>query len=257
MVIRNGADLSTATFFEQDPLRAAARQIPFWGIGGLVTIGYGLWSSKRRTIRSPLMVGFFLWMAGTVGMATVQPNQSVNHVVFNGLCGLGFGGPLILLISCAQLAVPHHLIATATAVMTSSRAVAAAMFTAIYSASVGSSETSKLPSYIGKAAVAAGLPQTTLTEFVRAMLSKNAAALEKLGTPAIVAAAQKAVLQAQADSFRIVYIIAAPFGLIAVILSWFIEDMTTLMTYHVDAPVEVLHAKGRTEERRTQEAHSQ
>lgn len=203
------------------------------------------------------MVGFFLWMAGTVGMATIQPNQSVNHVVFNGLCGLGFGGPLILLISCAQLAVPHHLIATATAVMTSSRAVAAAMFTAIYSASVGSSETSKLPSYIGKAAVAAGLPQATLTEFVQAMLSKNAAALEKLGTPAIVAAAQKAVLQAQADSFRIVYIIAAPFGLVAVILSWFIEDMTTLMTYHVDAPVEVLHAKGWTEDRRTQEDHSQ
>lgn len=181
-------------------------------------------------------------------MATIEANQSVNHVVFNGLCGLGFGGPLILLISCAQLAVPHHLIATATAVMTSSRAVAAAMFTAIYSAAVGSSETSKMPSYIAKAAVGAGLPQASVSEFVHAMLSKNTAVLEKLGTPAILAAAKKASLHATADSFRLVYIIAAPFGLVACILAWFIEDMTTLMTYHVDAPVEVLHAKGWTEE---------
>lgn len=240
----------TAHFFEQDPLIAAVRQIPFWAVAAVSTVAYGLWSSKRRTIRSPLIVGFLIWTGGTVGMATIQPNQSVNCLVFNAICGLGFGSPLILLIAGTQLSVPHHLIATATAVMTSSRAVAAAVFTAIYSAAVGSSMTAKLPKYVSKAAIGAGLPQSSLPAFVPAMLGEDAGAVEKLATPAVIAAAKKAVLQASADSYRIVYIMAACVGVVACIVAWFIEDVTKLMTYHVDAPVEVLHAKvaGRAEE---------
>lgn len=59
----------------------------------------------------------------TVGMATVQLNTSTSFVVFNGLAGLGFGAPLVLIISGAQLATPQSLIATGTAVITSTRAV--------------------------------------------------------------------------------------------------------------------------------------
>lgn len=225
---------------------AAARQIPFWATAALTTVPYGFWSSKRRTIRAPLIVGFVIWTAGMAGLATLQPTHSVNQIAFDILCGVGFGAPLILLISGTQLSVPHHLIATATAVLTSSRAVAASVFTAIYSAAVGSSMSTKLPAYVAQAAVAAGLPEASVPQFVPSLIGKDAAALEKIGAaPAVMAAAEKAVLQASADSFRLVFIIAAPFGLVACILCWFLEDMTKLMTYHVDAPVEVLHAKGR------------
>lgn len=242
---RDQSDLSTATFFDQDPLTAAARQVPFWASGSWITVAYGFWSSKRRTIRSPLIVGFVIWTAGLVGMATVQPNQPANAIVFAVMCGLGFGGPLILLISGTQLSVPHHLIAIATAIMTSSRALAGAMITAISSAAVTSSMNVKLPAYVAKAAVGAGLPESSVSEFVPSLLGKDSAALEKIAaSPSVMAAAQKAILQASADSFRLVFIIAAPFGVVAIIMSWFVEDVTKLMTYHVDAPVEVLHAKG-------------
>lgn len=247
--MRYGADGSNATFFAQDPLIAAARQIPFWATAALITVAYGLWSSKRRTIRSPLIVGFLIFTGGIVGMATIQPKDSANHLIFDVLAGLGFGGPLILLIAGTQLSVPHHLIATATAVMTSSRAVAATTFTAIYSAAVSSSMSSKLPSYVAKAALANGLPPASVPSFIPSLLGKDPAVAEVAGvTPQILAAAQKAVLQASADSFRIVFIIAAPFGVVAAIMCWFIEDLTTLMTYCVDAPVEELHARRKAEE---------
>jgi MFS family permease len=231
----------TANLFETDPLKAAARTAPFWIGAALGTLLYGVWSSKRRTIRSPMLVGFFVFTCGLVGMATVQPNQSTNAIVFDGLAGFGYGSPLILIIVGVQLATPHHLIATATAVLTSARAVAASTFTAIYSAAVASQSKTKLPAAAARVAAAAGI---TDPQFIAAATSKDSAALSALSVAAdTITAAIKAVTQAQADSYRIVFIIAVPFGIVACILTWFVDDMTTLMSYRVDAPVEELHGK--------------
>ncbi len=180
-------------------------------------------------------------------MATVQPGQSTRAIVFDGLAGLGFGSPLILIIAGVQLSTPHHLIATGTAVVTSSRAVAAATFTAIYGASLTSRTTVKIPSYVAAAALAAGLPPQYVIAFVGAFLTENTAALGTIPdvTPAIIGAAAGGLDHALADSFRVIYIIAAPFGVLACILCYFLEDLTKLMNYRVDAPVEALHARGR------------
>lgn len=185
-----------------------------------------------------------------VGMATIQPGQSTNAIVFDGLAGIGFAAPLILLIAGVQLSTPHHLIATATAVLTSSRAVAASVFTAIYSATVNSATSVKLPKHVAAAAIAAGLPPQYVTEFVGDLLSENSTALESIPgvTPAIIQAGAGGVLQGLADSFRLVYIIAAPFGVLACVLAYFLDDLTKLMNYRVDAPVEELHARHKAEE---------
>ena len=171
-------------------------------------------------------------------------------IVFDGLAGLGFGSPLILIIAAVQLSTPHHLIATATAVITSSRAVAASTFTAIYGAVLTQKTTAKLPEYVAKAAIEGGLPTTSVHSFVAAILSKDTASLPSIPgvTPAIIAAGIAAVNHALADSFRIIYIIAVPFGVVACILCWFLGDMSSLMTYRVDAPVERLHARNRVNE---------
>lgn len=144
-----------------------------------------------------------------------------------------------------QLSIPHHLIATATAVVTSSRAVAASSFTAIYAAALNSGMTTKLPSYAASAAIAAGLPPQSVTPFVGALLGNDTAALGAIPgvTPAIIDAAAGGLAHAKADSIRVIYIIAAPFGVLACIITWFVGDMTKLMNYRVDAPIEELHAK--------------
>lgn len=180
-----------------------------------------------------------------VGLSTLQPGESTKAICFDGLAGLGFGAPLILIISAVQLGTPHHLIATATALATSSRALTGAVFNAIYSAAVTSRMESKLPSYIANAAVRAGLPAASVPTFVAAIANQDTTALPSIAgvTPAIIDAGVAAAQHASADSMRVVYIIAAPFGACAILVTWFLGDLSKTMHYKVDAPMEELHSK--------------
>jgi hypothetical protein len=202
-------------------------------------------SARFRTIREPTFAGFLILTVGIVGLATIQPDDSLNALIFAGLAGIGFGSPLILVITGAQLSTPHHLIATATAVTTSSRAVAATVFTAIYGAALTGRLKHNIPTYIAKAALSAGLPATSLEAFIDALAHGNTAALPNIPglNPTIVALGVAALKQASADAVRIVYIIAAPFGALACVASLFLGDLRKIMNYHIDAPLEDLHAE--------------
>ena len=190
-------------------------------------------------------MGYLIFTAGIVGLATIQPDNSTNTLIFSGLAGIGFGAPLILIIAGVQLSTPHHLIATATAVTTSSRAVAATVFTAIFAAALNTRLTTKIPSYTAEAVLGAGLPASSVPAFVKALASGETAALPHIAgvTPAIIQAGVAGLKHAFADSLRVVYIIAAPFGALACIACLFLGDMRNTMNYRVDAPVEDLHAK--------------
>jgi len=184
-------------------------------------------------------------MAGIIGLATIQPNESTRSIIFAGLAGLGFGGPLVLIIAGVQLSTPHHLIATATALTTSARAVSATVFTAIYAATLNTRLARYIPSYVAKAALEAGLPKSSLMAFVGALASNDAAALSEIPgiSPSIIGAGVVALKQAFADGIRAVYIIAAAFGALACFACLFLGDLKATMNYHVDAPIEDLHAK--------------
>jgi hypothetical protein len=235
----------TTNLFEPDPFLEVARAQPAWIAGGLSTVVYGFASTKLKTIRGPLCVGFLILTGGLVGLATIQPGDSTSAIVFSGLVGMGFGAPLALIIAGVQLSTPFHLIATATALTTSSRAVAVAMFTAIYSATVSDRLAKYIPNYVAEAALRAGLPKTSLPAFVGAIASKNATALPTIPgvTPLIIGAGIGAVKHAFADGVRVVFMIAAPFGALACIACFFLGDMKATMNYHVDAPMENLYAK--------------
>ena len=206
---------------------------------------YGYISTKLRTIRLPLFIGFFIYTAGIVGLATIQPRDSTNAIIFAGLAGLGFGAPLILIVAGVHLSTPDHLIATATAATTSARAVAVTTFTAIYAAALNTRLKSYIPSYVAKAAVGAGLPQSSLGPFVKALTTHDTSALQNVPgiSPSIIDAGTGALKQAFADGVRIVYIIAAPFGVLACLICLGLGDMKKTMNYHVTAPVEKLVAK--------------
>ncbi|KAK5095834.1 hypothetical protein LTS08_007971 [Lithohypha guttulata] len=235
----------SSNLFETDPFLLTARSQPFW-VGCLVTtVLWGYWSTRFRTIRSPLFAGFLLFTAGMVGIATIEPSDNFSSLAFAALAGAGFGAPLILIITGVQLSTPHHLIATATAVTTSSRAVAATIFTAIYAAAFSQRIQDKLPAYIAAAAQSAGLPAASLDAFLSAFMANDQRALTQVPgfSPSVAIAALEATKQAFADSLRVIYIIAAPFGIVACVLCLFLGDLKKTMNYHVDAPVEDLHAK--------------
>ncbi|KAE9376328.1 putative siderophore iron transporter [Stipitochalara longipes BDJ] len=240
----------TTSLFTQDPFLEVARAQPAWICGGLSTVVYGFASTKFKTIRGPICVGFAIMTGGLVGLATTQPGDSTRVIVFSGLVGLGFGAPLALIIAGVQLSTPHHLIATATALTTSTRAVAVAMFTAIYSAVVNNRLNNYIPSYVAPAAIRAGLPITSVPAFVGALAAdENAALLEVPGiTPLVILSGVTALKQAFADGLRVVFIIAAPFGAAACVACFFLGDLKSVMNYHVDAPLEELHAKHHRED---------
>lgn len=122
---------------------------------------YGYVSTRFRSIRAPLFIGFLLLTAGVVGLATVQPKGVISALAFTGLAVLGFGAPLILLIAAVQLSTPHHLIATC------SRAVASTVFTAIFAATFSARVQKFISDYVSQAVLDAGLPSTSIGELSR------------------------------------------------------------------------------------------
>lgn len=109
-------------------------------------------------------------------------------------------GCLVLVVSGVQLCTPHHPIATASEVVAISRAVAAAVFIAIFAAAFSSWLNVDFPKDISAAVLKASLPTITLPAFVEAMLNNDTAALTTAAriTPKIIAlsvAAMKKVLR--------------------------------------------------------------
>ncbi|KAB5576271.1 putative siderophore iron transporter [Coniochaeta sp. 2T2.1] len=231
-------------FFNEDPIRLVSRSMPWWVMTLLSTAIWGVWSSKSRDIKKPLLVGFAILTGGTVGFATLQPGQSINALAFAAVSGLGFGAPVILILTGVQLAIPAKLIATATAVATSSRALGATMFTAIYTAAMTSRLPGYLADYVTKAAIGAGLPPSSLPMFIPALAGGDMEAVAGVPgvSPVIIEAGVAAMQQAYADAIRIVFIIAAAFSAAGFVAVFFIGDLTPEMDYRVDAPVEDLHA---------------
>jgi hypothetical protein len=219
--------------------------MPFWVSCCVGTLLFGYASTRFKTIREPMFIGYLLFTAGEVAFATLQPGDDFSALAFAALGGLGFGAPLILVITGVQLSAPHRLIATATAVTTSARAVAATVFTAIYAAALNDNLAIKIPAYVAKAAAAAGLSPDVIPTFVKALSTKDTATLATIPgvTESVIAQGATALQHAFADSLRVIFMIAAPFGAVACILSLFLGDMRNTMNYHVDAPVEDLHAK--------------
>ncbi|OQU98702.1 hypothetical protein CLAIMM_04446 [Cladophialophora immunda] len=233
------------SLFETDPLLAVAYIQPFWVVGIFSSAVYGFLSTKFKNIRWPMFVGLTIYTGAMVGLATIQPGDSLNALMFSGLAGLGFGAPLILIVAGVQLAVPHRLIASASAVIVSARALSGTAFTAIFSVAFNNKLTSNLPHDVGRAAVIGGLPSTSISLFVEALAANNQTTLLQVPgvTPEIIRLGVAAVKQAFADSLRVVFIIAAPFGVLGLVCTLFLGDLRETMNYHVDAPVEVLHAK--------------
>jgi hypothetical protein len=194
-----------------------------------------------------MAAAFLIWTGGLVGLATLQPSDGLRQIIFVSVAGIGFGGPVVLIMAGVQLAVPHKLIGTSSALTTSVRALAATVFTAIYSTALNTRLGINLPKQIAPVVLKLGLPATSVAAFIGALGAGDTTAIAKVPgvTPAIIGAGLKAFKQAFADSIRVVYIIAAPFGLLGIGLSFFLGSMRDTMNYAVDAPMEELHAKHR------------
>ena len=126
--------------------KAGIRALPFYGCFIIALILASIYATKAKDAVTPVIVGYCLYTAALIGFAVANEKQSSLFIGMDCLAGLGFAAPLTFLTIIAQFAVsfdlymepetrcltpflqvPPHLIATATAITLSLRALGGAI----------------------------------------------------------------------------------------------------------------------------------
>jgi hypothetical protein len=168
----------------------------------------------------------------TICFAFIQPSWGTPQIIFTALTGIGCAGPLTLLVACVQFTAPHA----------SARAIGGAFGTAVIYAIVNSRVASKLPGDVGSAAIAAGLPSSSVTALLKGMKGSSATKFRGKGVPgaseAIMTAAWDASHWSYARAYRLGFWSVVPFVALATIAVASMQGVKKLMTEKVEATVE-------------------
>jgi MFS family permease len=173
----------------------------------------GIYCSKSRSVRFPLMVAFTLFTVYHVLIATTTVNTSKNPWGYIVILGLGLGIALNALIVVAQLSTPVDLISTASGLMISIRSLGGTVGLVIYNAVFNSVISSKLAENVFTAVMPFKLPPASAGSLIAALTAGEITVAEHIPgvTPQIIAAASLAIRETFALAFRNVWISAASF----------------------------------------------
>lgn len=177
-----------------------------------------------------------------VCFANIRPNWGTPQVIFTALTGIGCAGPLTLLVACVQFTAPHAFLSTATGLAFSARAIGGAFGTAVIYAIVNSRIASHLPGDVGSAAIAAGLPASSVAALLKSMKGSTATKAKGQGVPGanpeIMKAAWDASHWSYARAYRLGFWSVVPFVALATIAVACMKGVKNLMTERVEATVE-------------------
>lgn len=158
------------------------------------------------------------------------------------MTGIGCAGPLTLLVACVQFTAPHAYLSTATGLAFSARAIGGAFGTACIYAVVNSRIATHLAGDVGSAAVAAGLPPSSVAALLKAMKGGTASTVRGQGIPGanaeIMSAAWSASHWSYARAYRLGWWSVVPFVALATICVACMKGVKELMTEKVEATVE-------------------
>lgn len=158
------------------------------------------------------------------------------QIAFAVLAGIGTSGPLTLLVACVQFTAPHAYLSTATGLAFSARAIGGAFGSAVINAIVNGRLNSHYASDVGSAAIAAGLPASSVPALLQAM---EAGTGRVPGSDEeIMSAALRASHSSYARAYRLGWWSVVPFVALAIFSVAAMRGVKDLMTEHVDATVE-------------------
>ncbi|KAH8882155.1 hypothetical protein GQ53DRAFT_831740 [Thozetella sp. PMI_491] len=177
-----------------------------------------------------------LW---TISYSCIQPSWVTAQYGLNVLMGLGQSGPLALLASCIQFASPHAYLSTATGLGYSGQAIGGAFGSAVLNAIINGRISANYASAVGKAAVQAGLPESSTEALVKATQAGKINDSSVQGaTRAVWNAAVSAHHDQYAAAYRIAWASIVPFVFLAIIAVAMLKSVKILMTERVEATVE-------------------
>lgn len=216
--------LQVITYTGENPLLASMHYLLTFITALFSAILAGFYMTRTRTVRLPTIVGFLLILIFNICMATTNP--STEKGVYWGypiILGAGFGVTLPSIMVAVQMSTPPESISLASALFGSMRALGATVGLAINNAIYESTLATQIPKQIGDAALALGLPESSLDPLIQALTGGVPDAVNNVrgATPNIIQAAGAALVKAYSIGFRNVWIGSACFIFLATVCKSF------------------------------------
>ncbi|KAF9774801.1 hypothetical protein IL306_007166 [Fusarium sp. DS 682] len=201
---------------------------------------FGSWSSKRKVLRIPLIIGALLLLVFFILLATSTiDTPRYAFWVYTIVGGTGLGSLLPLSMAASQFATPPELIALTSSMMICVRSLGGSIGLAINNAVIHSALDKELPK-VAAAALPLGLPASSLGDLIQALASQNKQAIATVPgiTPQIAEAVVRGMKKAYVVAFRNSWIVSAAFSALLVITCLFIKEQADEFDKRIDAPVE-------------------
>ncbi|KAJ4162004.1 hypothetical protein BFJ63_vAg8453 [Fusarium oxysporum f. sp. narcissi] len=209
---------------------------------GVFSPVFGLWSSKRKTLRPPLVLGAICLLAFFILLATSKiGTPRYAFWIYPILPGIALPSIVPLSMVSAQFATTPELIALTSALMTSIRSLGGSIGLAINNAVLHNALDKELPKKIAEAALPLGLPTSSLPALIQGLASQNKQAVAAVPglTPEIAQAAVLGMKKAYLIAFRNAWIVSASFCSLLLISCFFIKEQESEFDASIDAPVEI------------------
>ena len=211
LAFNNYLGYQISVLYGKDLFLTALEYSVAWYLVPVGAFSVGLYSTRTKTIRAPVVFSFLLmavfWaaMAGTTDSST--GNQIYGLVI---LYGYSLGIAICILIVLAQLSIPSELVATATGLSLATRAAGGTVGLAVYDALFNNEISNKLVSEVSQAALSLGLPPASLRALLGALEADDQAAFAHVPgiTPQIIQASVHAFKSVFSKAFQHVYIMS-------------------------------------------------
>ncbi|KAI4645508.1 uncharacterized protein J4E78_009421 [Alternaria triticimaculans] len=228
--------------FEDNAWDIAIRQLSYKIASIFTSLAVTWYATKFKDMKTPLAATFAIMFIASICFAFIRPGWATEQIIFTALTGIGCAGPLTLLVACIQFTAPHAFLSTATGLAFSARAIGGAFGTAVIYAIVNSRIASHLAGDVSSAAIAAGLPESSVPALLKGMKGSSASKFRGAGIPGanetIITAAWDASHWSYARAYRLGYWSVVPFVALATIAVLSMKGIKHLMTEHVEATVE-------------------
>ncbi|KAH9882713.1 hypothetical protein J1614_000078 [Plenodomus biglobosus] len=227
---------------EDNAWKISIRQLSYKIASIFTSLAVTWWATKFKDLKTPLVVTFVIMFASAIAFAFIQPSWDTIQIVLTALTGIGCSGPLTLLVACVQFTAPHAFLSTATGLAFSARAIGGAFGTAVIYAIVNSRVATHLPGDVSRAAIAAGLPESSVPALLKSMNRSSASKAKGQGIPganeAVMKAAWDASYWSYTRAYRLGFWSVVPFVALATISVACMRGVKELMTEKVEATVE-------------------
>ncbi|KAL1989712.1 hypothetical protein VTN49DRAFT_6909 [Thermomyces lanuginosus] len=224
--------------FETDAFIIGLRGLAVSGTAAVASALVTLYSTVMKDLKWPVAVSFGFFLVGTICYATITPAMNRAQLGYSALIGIGLSGPLTLLVALVQFTAPHKHLSTATGLAFSARAIGGAFGSAVLDAIIQGVLGSRWAPQVTKAAVDAGLPQSSVSMLLEAIQAGKGFDNIPGINATIIASAENASYNAYAHAYHLAWASVSPFVVLGLVSVACLKGVKHLMTEKIEATVE-------------------